>query len=157
MVRIVFAVMVLFFARNVGAQGLVDEAGALRGLDGLYVIGGDVSPVLASSGFDKEQTIKRVSARLREGGVRVLDEVSWLMAEAAPVLFIEIQDEDNIYSVRLEVLLLVHPLSDPSQTSYAVIWGEGRAGRVTDNVNEDLSRDIDVLASILIRDYVANQ
>jgi len=138
-------------------QSLLDEAGALKGLGGLYIMGGDVGGELITSGLDKEQVLARVSSRLSTGGIRVLEEMEWLMVESAPVLFVDIQTDEEIYVVRLEILYLVHPVSDPSSTSYAVIWGDGRAGLIDEDSAEAVLKDLDMLTSVLTDDFRANQ
>jgi len=142
---------------QVNAQSLLDEAGALEGLGGLYIMGGDVGDELIAGGLDKAQVLARVSSRLSTGGIRVLEEMEWLMVDSAPVLFIDIQTEKKIYVVRLEILYLVHPVSDPSSTSYAVIWGEGKAGPIEEDSADAVLRDLDLLTTILTDDFRANQ
>lgn len=77
---------------------IADEAGALKGLDGLYIMGGDVGATLSGAGLDKEQVLSHVTAALGFGGLRVLGEMDWLMPESAPVLFVDIQEDNGIYS-----------------------------------------------------------
>lgn len=148
--------MVIGFTQ-VNGQSLIDEAGALKELGGLYIMGGDVEEELLSHGLDKEQVFARVTSRISMGGMRVLNEMEWLMIESAPVLFIDIRSENSVYVVRLEILYLVHPVSNPSATSYAVIWSDYRAGRIEEDSAEAVLRDLDLLAAILANDYNTNQ
>ena len=138
-------------------QGLLDEAGALKGLSGLYIMGGDVGDELIASGLEKEAVLAQVSSRLKSDGIQILDEMEWLMLESAPVLFIDIRADNEVYIVRMEILHLVHPLSTPSSTSYAVIWGESRAGLMEDEVEETIFRDLELLSAILANDFNTNQ
>ena len=155
--KILAVFWLLFGCEQTNGQGLLDEAGALKGLGGVYIMGGDVEGELIHRGLEKEQVLARVTSRINTEGIRVLDEMDWLLLESAPVLFVDIKAENGVYVVRLEILHLVHPVSDPSSTSYAVIWGDGRAGPIDDDSVEAVLRDLDLLATLLADDFNANQ
>ncbi len=155
-----FFTILLLRAPATPAQVLSDEVGALRGLAGVYIMGGDADDIMAGRGIVKEDVLNVVTMRLHDGGVPVLDETGWLMEESAPVLYIDLtwnaQDDLLVYSVRLEVLYLVNPLSETEMTAYAVIWGEGRLGILGDSASDRILDDLQHLADKLSNDYAAS-
>jgi hypothetical protein len=137
-------------------QGLVDEAEALSGLPGLYVLGGNVDEIMSEYAIRKDELLKTVSAELQDGGVPILDEMNWLMVDSAPVVHIDLRSEDGVYRVLLEVLYLVHPVSDPDATTYAVIWSQDRLGALSDSVKDEIMDASRNLAAALAIDYRSN-
>ncbi len=141
---------------NVTAQGLVDEAAALSGLPGLYVLGGDIDDSLSGIGLEKGDLLDGVTAILYEYAVPVLSEMDWLQAESAPVVHIDLRAEAGVYRIQLEVLYLVHPVSSPGETTYAVIWSRDHLGQISSNVAADIVNASLDLAIELATDFNSN-
>ncbi len=160
LMQIIAALLVVLIGSPVFAQGLVDEKDALKGLEGAYIMGGDVDDVLAVSGLRKEDVLSVVTSRLTGTRFRVLNETEWLMLDDSPVLHIDlssaISDEGHIlYSIRLEILFLVNPVSRRDFTTYAVAWGEGKYGVLGSNGSPAILHAIELLLDRLISDYIA--
>jgi len=143
---------------DVRAQDIISKEEVLSVLDGVYVIGGDVDELLATGGLTKEQILTAATMDLSKGGVPVLDEASWLAMESAPVFHVDLQARQTsiqspLYSVRVEVLYLVNPLSDPTITSYAMVWGEGRVGIYDASGAKSVMNDLHELIDHFLIDY----
>ena len=156
----VFSVCVLLSSGSLLAQGFVDEMDALRGLEGVYVMGGDLDDELTFTGLQKEDVLSAVTMGLRNGGIPVLDETDWLLLEDSPVLHIDIVssidlETSTLYSIRLEVFFLMNKLSDPGFTTYAVAWGAGKVGVIDSSAADAILQDLGVLVERLVADYHA--
>lgn len=157
----VFAVILIALVGSpVFAQGLVDEKDALEGLEGAYIMGGDVDDVLAVSGLQKEDVLSIVTSRLTNTGFRVFDETEWLMLDDSPVLHIDLtsamsDEEHTLYSVRLEILYLVNPISRRNFKTYAVVWSEGKFGVLGSSGSLAILHAIELLVDRLVSDYNA--
>ena len=158
-VRHIAAILVtILLVAPVRGQGFVDEKDALNGLEGVYVMGGDLDDLLAAAGLRKDDILSTVISQLTIGGVRVLDETDWLMLDDAPVLHVEVvskvEDTDRaIYGVRIEVLYLMNPVSNRSFTTYAVAWGEGEFGTVNADSSSSILRDLRRIVDRFVADF----
>ena len=142
------------------AQGFVDQMDALKGLEGVYIMGGDLDDELSFTGLLKDDVLSAVTVSLRNGGMPVLDETDWLLLEDSPVLHIDIvssidHEATTLYSIRLEVFFLMNKLSDPGFTTFAVAWGEGKVGIIDSSAAEAILQDLGVLVERLVADYHA--
>lgn len=155
--------LVIIFAMlftSASGQGLSDQIDSLNGLDGVYIMGGDPDEFLAERGVLKGDILNLVSKELRTGGLRVLDETDWLMLEDAPVLYIDLSSRKEndllVYSVRLEVLYLVNPVSRSEMTTNAVVWGNGRFGTADEEISRQIMNELSRLVVQLINDYASS-
>ena len=142
------------------AQGFVEEKESLKGLEGVYVMGGDLDDEIMLTGLQKNDVLSVVSTGLISSGVPVLDESEWLMIEDSPVLHIDISSSVDheaytLYTVRFEVLFLMNKLSDARFTTYAVVWGDGMVGVLDGSASELILEDIQVLVDRLAADFHA--
>lgn len=157
MVTVTVGFWALFMSSTiVTAQGLVDEAAALSGLPGLYVLGGDIDDSLSGNGLEKGDLLDGVTAILNEYVVPVLSEMDWLRAESAPVVHIDLRAEGGVYRIQLEVLYLVHPVSSPDETMYAVIWSRDHLGQISSDVAAEIVKASLDLAIELAIDFNSN-
>jgi len=145
---------------SVLAQGFVEQMDALKGLEGVYIMGGDLDDELTFTGLQKEDVLSAVTMGLRMAGMPVLDESEWLLLEDSPVLHISIvssvdHEASSLYMIRLEVFFLMNKLSDPDFTSYAVAWGEGKVGVIDSAAADLILRDLDALVKRLASDFHA--
>ncbi|GMQ81880.1 MAG: hypothetical protein BMS9Abin05_1317 [Rhodothermia bacterium] len=142
------------------AQGFVDQMDALKGLEGVYIMGGDLDDELSLTGLQKEDVLAAVTKNLRNRGMPVLDETDWLLLEDSPVLHVDIvssidHESSTLYSIRLEVFFSMNKLSDPAFTTYAVAWGEGKVGVIDSSAADAILQDLGVLVERLVADYHA--
>jgi len=152
--------LIAFIGTPVHGQGLADEKDALEGLDGAYIMGGDIDDVLAETGLQKEDVLSLVAARLSNSGFRVLDETEWLMRDDSPVLHIDLSSKISeegfaLYAVRLEILFLVNPVSRRNFTTFAVAWGEGKFGTLGSRGAPVVLQEIELLLDRLVSDHNA--
>lgn len=138
-------------------QPLLDEEAALAGIRGVYVMGGEVSGLETHSSLLREDVLGRVEARLDASGVPVFDEREWLKEDSAPVLHMDIKAQGDIFMVTLDVLVLVHPVSTPDETAYAVIWSRARAGMVGPDVSASINEALDSISDTFSTAFARTQ
>ncbi len=159
-VCLIFTAMGVLSPSSVLAQGFVEQMDALKGLEGVYIMGGDLDDELTFTGLQKGDVLSAVTIGLRMAGMPVLDESEWLLLEDSPVLHISIvssvdHEASSLYMIRLEVFFLMNKLSDPDFTSYAVAWGEGKVGVIDSAAADVILRDLDALVKRLASDFHA--
>ena len=155
MLLMCFTIVLTQVTPSVSAQGLLNEAEALSGLPGLYILGGDVNDVLISYEITKDDLISGVTEVLTAASVPVLDEMNWLTTESAPVVHIDLRSENGVFRAALEVLYLVHPVSNPDETTYAVVWSKDVLGQLSGDVRAATAEAYRTLARTLADDFMS--
>lgn len=135
-----------------------DQKDALKGLKGVYVLGGDVDPGL--KGIAKKTLLSDIETALHTASIPVLDEERWLFAEGSPALYLDITISESVagqcgYSIRLELQELVSPLSNPAVTTYGVIWSKNQTGIMNESEIGYTRQIVEQLTDQFITDYHA--
>lgn len=132
----VLALLTCLLPRGSAAQHAVSpRVESLQGIPGFYLLGADLNPALdlGDAPLSKRIVLGDVERALREAQINVMSEMEWMTSESSPVLHIDLTLERNAFGwftfgLRLEVLQLVVPTSNPDATSYAVVWSTSDIG-----------------------------
>ena len=153
-------VLFLLIPSSVYAQ-TDDEVESLRGLKGVYVLIDSLHPDIEADGLRENQIHTDVELKLRLAGIKVLNEVEYLMEKGKPYLYIRFNSfrhESGLHIINIGVGLnqSVYLERDLNIKVYgAVTWDLYYTGTVgAKNVNQirDIIKD---LVDEFINDYLS--
>ncbi len=123
----------LVLTANTPAQSDSSAKETLRGLKGIAVLIGSISPEMARDGMEEDQLRTDIELRLRRAGITVLKVVPKPTTPNGAYLYVSIdsfRSATGVYafSVRVELLQEVSLTRNPSIKSVVATWKVGSTG-----------------------------
>ncbi|MGA1979076.1 MAG: hypothetical protein ABSG99_00710 [Sedimentisphaerales bacterium] len=137
------------------------ERDTLKGLQGVYVLVGNLKPEVEKYGLTTQQLKTDVELRLRQNDIRVLSEQEWLSTLGNPVLYVNVNivvNEDigfAAFSISLELKQKVFLARDIAKFCLASTWNSGDTGGVGSNNVKNIRDTVKDRVDGFINEYLA--
>jgi Putative peptidoglycan binding domain len=157
----VIGVIIGLSAISSGADDTEGQNATLRGLEGVHVIVGDLTPEVERAGLTRRQLQTDVELRLRKAGIPLLTSAERAKVPGKPFLAIDlyvVPRPDTMlaaYSLRVKVLQVASLETDAFTTTVST-WGVGETGSIDsarlttlrDNVRDHIDQFINAYLSV---------
>jgi hypothetical protein len=139
-----------------------DQKESLRGLKGIGLLVEPLNPELEKTGIFRDQLKQGIELKLRQEGIRVLNQEERLKEPGKPYLYVNLNAyswrEEVIYGYSLKVDLnqLVLLDRDKNIGCFATTWYSGSAGIIGANKLKNFIRtELDTTIDNFVNDYLA--